>query len=604
MRRDAKVMAVSALCLLAATNAGCLERCVAAPAAHLQSGVRIPFVVNAIENVDVLFEIDNSNSMAENQANLARNFQTLIDQLVNPPVNPTTGRPDHIAAKSLHVGVISSDLGTPGSVVPSCANSDSGDDGLLNPIRNGLALRTHEPWGSSPPGRRPARCTNDPNQYPSFLDFEAGATDAAQFRDDFVCNAYLSVGGCGLEQQLESAYRALVIHNPRVQPGNADPNAGFVRDNAVLAIVMVTDEEDGSTRDCRYAEAGVPCTDAVGVFDIMSPDWSSSDLNLRFYMYTPGSRQDPTWPIDRYIDPMRPSRGFTSLKPGRPDLVIFSAIAGVPLAPPMRASSTGTGSSIDWSALLGRNADGSDGYTGEQTGSGPVSMRQRNMDPACSQRVVPACRREGSTTTTSCDSAAQYFAWPSRRIAEVARRFDERYSNGSISSICANDYSPALAQIVERIQSHFVGRCLPRPLDTTPPLCASGDTPARDGCAAVGTPVRANCVVREILPAGMSAASVCTRERGRVVSSRDATTGHDTCLVDQVTVPLGGEPASGARGFWYDTRPDPQSPDCARTVRFTSGAEPVNQAVTVIECTQAVGASTSGSDSVNDNSCG
>ncbi len=156
-------------------------------------------------------------------------------------------------------------------------------------------------------------------------------TNATEFRDDFICNAYLSINGCGLEQQLESAYRALVIRNPREQPGNTDPNAGFVRNDAVLAIVMVTDEEDGSTRDCRFAEAGVPCTDAVGVFDIMSPDWSSSDLNLRFYMYTPGSRQDPTWPIDRYIDPARPTRGFTSLKPGRPDLVIFSAIAGIPL---------------------------------------------------------------------------------------------------------------------------------------------------------------------------------------------------------------------------------------------------------------------------------
>jgi hypothetical protein len=582
-----RVVCVAAVVGLGAGMFGCLDRPVAKPNTNLQSGVRIPVVNNAIENVDVLFEIDNSNSMSENQGNLARNFQILIDQLVNPPINPMTMRPDHPPVKSLHVGVISSDLGTPGSVVPSCANSDTGDDGLLNPIKNGLAIRTHQPWTSAPAGRRPMRCTNDPNQYPSFLTFTANMTNATEFRDDFICNAYLSTGGCGLEQQLESAYRALVVRNPREQPGNTDPNAGFVRENAVLAIVMVTDEEDGSTRDCRFAEAGVPCTDAVGVFDIMSPDWSSSDLNLRFYMYTPGSRQDPTWPIDRYMDPTRPSRGFTSLKPGRPDLVIFSAIAGVPLNPPMRAASSGTGMEVDYDALLGRMPDGSDGYTGEQVGSGPISMRQRNMDPMCSTRVVPACRREGSPAVTTCDAGSQYFAWPSRRIVQVARRFAERYNNGTLSSVCLNDYTPALSAIVERIQSRLTGRCLPRPLETNPPICATGQTSttARP-CAASGQPVRVNCIVREILPAGM-ATSACSMGRGRTVGDRDATTMRNTCIINQVVVGLGQAPPAGQEGFFYDTRPDPSAPDCRQHIEFTSNAGLVPGATAVIECVQA-----------------
>ncbi len=577
---------------------GCLDRPVAKPNTNLQSGVRIPVVNNAIENVDVLFEIDNSNSMAENQANLSRNFQLLINQLVNPPNNPSTGRPDHPPVKSLHVGVISSDLGTPGSVVPSCANSDTGDDGLLNPIKNGLAIRTHQPWTTAPPGRRPTRCTNDPNQYPSFLTFTSTGsmpTNPTTFADDFVCNAYLSTGGCGLEQQLESAYRALVVRNPREATGNTDPNAGFVRDNAVLAIVMVTDEEDGSVRDCRFAENGVPCTDAVSVFDIMSPDWSSSDLNLRFYMYTPGSRQDPTWPLDRYIDPTRPNRGFTSLKPRRPDLVIFSAIAGVPLAIPTRPSSVTGRTVVDWNTLLGRMADGSDGYTGEQTGSGPISMRQRNMDPMCSTRVVPACRREGSPAVTTCDSGAQYFAWPSRRVAQVARRFADKYNNGTISSICANDYTPALSQIVERIQSRLSGRCLPRPLETNPPICATGQTSTTASpCATTGQQVRVNCIVREILPTGMNT-GVCTAARGRTAGERDAETGRSTCVVNQVVVPLGGPPPSGQEGFFYDTRPDPTAPDCRQHIEFTSNAGLVSGATAVIECVQAGGTSSTSS---------
>jgi hypothetical protein len=535
--------------------------------------------IYAIENVDILFEIDNSSSMAENQANLARNFNTLIDQLVNPPINPATMRPDLPPVKSLHVGIISSDLGTPGSVVPSCANSDTGDDGFLNPIKSGLAIRTHLPWTTAPAGRRPTRCTNDPNQYPSFLTFTnvttAGspATDMTEFRDDFVCNAYLSTGGCGLEQQLESAYRALVWRNPRAQTGNTDPNAGLVRDNAVLAIVMVTDEEDGSVRDCRFEEGGVPCTDAVGVFDIMSPDWSSSDLNLRFYMYTPGSRQDPTWAIDRYIDTTRPNRGFTSLKPGRPDLVIFSAITGVPLSLPMRAASSGGGMEVDYDTLLGRRPDGSDGYTGEQTGSGPVSMRQRNMDPMCSTRVVPACRREGSPAVTTCDPGSQYIAWPSRRVVQVARRFTDRYNSGTVSSICANNYTPALTRTGQLIQSRLSGRCIGErtSIQTEPVNCADGSS----GCR------RLKCVLREILPPGTST-SVCTAARGRTVG--ESTPSAPSCIVDQVFVTPGGAPPATREGFYLDTRPLAQATACSRHIEFTANAGLYENATAMLDC--------------------
>ncbi len=425
-------------------------------------GPTTPPGARIVDSVDLLVEIDNSGSMRDNQSTLARTFGLLVQELTSPRIDPATGRPRAVPIRSLHVGVISSDLGTPGSVVPSCSNSDSGDDGLLNPVRNGQAIRTHPPWTSAPPGVRPARCQMDPNQYPAFLTFDAQTTDPTAFREDFVCNAFLSIGGCGLEQQLESAYRALVVRNAREQAGNTDPNAGFMRANAALAIVMLTDEEDGSARDCRYTEPGdpdgdcrAPRGDALAVFDTASGDWAATDLNLRFYSYQPGSRQDPTWNVNRYIDPSRPNRGFLALKPGRPDLVLFAAITGVPINLPTRAGSPET----DWDALLGRNPDGSDGFTGMST-EGPVSMRQRNMDPQCSARVVPSCRREGSAhNPVACDTSAQYFAWPSRRIALVARRFAERYGNGFVSSICRNDYSDALRQIAERIQRRLTPRC-------------------------------------------------------------------------------------------------------------------------------------------------
>jgi hypothetical protein len=89
---------------------------------------------------------------------------------------------------------------------------------------------------------------------------------------------------------------------------------------------------------------------------------------------------------------------------------------------------------------------------------GPVSMRQRNLDPQRPARVVPACRREGSPydpMRPACDISRQYFAHPSRRIAEVVRCFDETWQSVVLGSICRTDYSETLRAIAERVASRF-----------------------------------------------------------------------------------------------------------------------------------------------------
>jgi hypothetical protein len=365
---------------------------------------------------------------------------------------------------SLHVGVVSTDLGTPGSSVPGCANSDLGDDGLLNPIRNGGALARHEPWESAPPTfGRPEDCT-DPNQFPSFISFTSGATDTRTFTHDFQCNAGIYVNGCGLESQLDAAYRALVIHDARDSAGNTSPNAGFLRENALLSIVVLTDEEDGSVRDCRFAN-GTPCTDgATDVYNPASEAWASMELNLRDYLYQPCGPQDPTWPLERYVDPRNANAGLFALKPGHPERILFAAITGVPLAIPM------SGGGINWDGLLGTVPAG---HTADEfcardssmlgnlsSAEGPISMQQANQDPNCSQRVVPACRREGSTyDPQSCDTQVQYFAWPARRIVEVARRFDQAplcngqpCRHGVVTSICGTNYAAAITPIIDAVR--------------------------------------------------------------------------------------------------------------------------------------------------------
>ena len=562
---------------------------------------------NAIDTLDLLVVVDNSSTMPENQSNLVAQLRPMIEALKNPPDTNMDGRPDHAPVRDIHVGVVSTDLGTPGATVPGCANSDLGDDGLLNPIRNGQALARHQPWTRAPMGFRPDDCMR-PDQFPSFISFSSGHTNVMQFAHDFHCNAALYVGGCGLEQPLEAAYRAVVWHRADDRPGNMDPNSGFLRENALLAILVLTDEEDGSVRDCRFAEPGVPCNEAIDVFQMGSTRWGAPNLNMRFYMYQPGRDQDPTWPLERYVDPRNPARGYLSVKPGHPERVLFAAIAGVPLALPTRMA--GGAAVTDWDALLGtpdamdrenfatRNAMSAIDTTSTE---GPISMRQANLDANCPDRVVPACRREGTTidpARPACNPTEQYFAWPGRRIAEIARRFDESplcdgapCRNGIVSSICRNDYGPAIRAIVQRIQSQLSSNCLSRPL------------PQR--AAADGNVV--TCIVWESLPQG----AVCDANRAR----RPALDAHGrplldpsdptrvVCTVAQLPTTLSGSPNTNASGcfdpecaaadrasvpgagFYYDTSTDPTNPRCTRRISFTPTADPLRGVRVRLECT-------------------
>ena len=150
-------------------------------------------------------------------------------------------------------------------------------------------------------------------------------------------------------------------------------------------------------------------------------------------------------------------------------------VCGVPIAIPMTPMMGAEPARIDWNQLLGApGAGGPDDYYsrnsmtaigGNQATAGPFSMRANNPDPMCTQ-VVPACRREGSTYDPGrpC-TPAQYMAFPSRRIVELARRFDQTAAcngqpchNGLVTSICAPEFSRAARIITTRIQERLVIR--------------------------------------------------------------------------------------------------------------------------------------------------
>lgn len=168
----------------------------------------IPVDVN--RDIDMLFLIDNSGSMLEEQTSLAANFPEFIRVLQNIE----GGLPN------IHLGVISTDMGAGPWVETGC--SANGDNG---------GLRTNATCGVN-------------NAYIEDLEDPNGGritNYSGTLEETFSCMARLGTTGCGFEQPLKAMQKALDGSNPA--------NNGFLRENAYLAIVFVTDEDDCSVTD-------------------------------------------------------------------------------------------------------------------------------------------------------------------------------------------------------------------------------------------------------------------------------------------------------------------------------------------------------------------
>jgi hypothetical protein len=187
---------------------------------------RIP----ADNGLDVLFVIDNSASTMDKQTVFASNFPTLAQALDTFP----GGRPD------LHIAVVSStvDIGVVG--ISGCPHPALADDGRF-------ITQARIATGCSAP---------TDNYIVDVSDHNGGRiTNYSQpLPQTFSCMAQLGGTGCGFEAQLEAMKRAL--------DGGHPENAGFLRPDADLAVIFLTDEDDCSVRDpSLFSLPGLPPTD-------------------------------------------------------------------------------------------------------------------------------------------------------------------------------------------------------------------------------------------------------------------------------------------------------------------------------------------------------
>ena len=406
--------------------------------------------VSPERNIDILFMIDNSPSMDPKQQALANNFPKMIAALEKLP----GGLPD------VHIGVVSSNMGAGNGAMGGNCGNGLGDRGLLwgndssNTIASVAANGSYfaNPDPNNPPvpliapgcglndGERWISDIQDPNQPGRIKNYST----SLQIEDVFSCLAKaVGISGCGEEHQLQATRVALIP-----QSGINDANNGFLRSNAYLAIVLVTDEDDcsatpdnatndnifdmvgkrnpGDTTSVRCAARG----DLCGGQPIPDYDPSAGYMGTGFthdlFDCTAKSQRIPAdyvymplIDVQQMIDSVSWVKGFMA-----PQRILVSGIIGWPPDPNDASLSPSVQINTQW--RIGKDAT-----------SFPQS--QKNM-----WDYMPICL---DPTQTALDGNI-YKAYGGLRL----KKFIDAYgANGQTFSICNSDFTNALTKIGQSI---------------------------------------------------------------------------------------------------------------------------------------------------------
>lgn len=243
--------------------AGCLDRPVEPIAPRTTSTVALA-LSSGVNKIDLLLAIDDSASMADKQEILALAVPDLVERLANPrcvddagsaldtqPASPADPCPpgadrEFAPVLDIHIGIISSSLGGQGA--PGCPDGDLTH--LETNAPGGGTVGTYEGMGflawdpaveMDPPGESVLDDGSGGGLVPTLADMVEGVGQS----------------GCGFEAQLESWYRFLVDPAPYARltatgaPDGVDEvvlaqRADFLRPDSLLAILLLTDENDCS----------------------------------------------------------------------------------------------------------------------------------------------------------------------------------------------------------------------------------------------------------------------------------------------------------------------------------------------------------------------
>ena len=328
MRRSSALIPRSILCVAAFAGAGCQNNDFYNIAGYQQE--------NFSNQVDILFVIDNSSSMADEATALALNFDSFISQLTSTEGTPAT---DDLSDAVDNFTTYVNDRGrvldyqlalTTTTVDYSTTGATSGDDPgeagrLIDvPISKASAsvadsftfdlLCEATCWSQSALEDDPSyACGQDPGGVISeqYLDCLCGA---GEWEDH--C-------GAGTEEHLEGSLDALcrsVETPPELCTDTISPlsdldfvgtNAGFLREDSTLVVVIITDEGDTSRRLENGSEDPTTYLEAFEEFDlpikvaVIGPDY---DVEENSFPCNSGGAT--TWGAERLLITSEETSGF------------------------------------------------------------------------------------------------------------------------------------------------------------------------------------------------------------------------------------------------------------------------------------------------------
>jgi len=427
-------------------------------------------IVAGSRDVDVLFVIDNSESMGAAQGRLAAAMPAFLDVLDDPdyPINyriavtttdngnpacagtsPESGASQVSSCRS-RIGefVIDGDVPTDATAI-GCTDVCAVESIVTEPTTTTLdATPRPRPWVESIEGR-----TN----------LAPGVTPAMALP----CVMPQGIAGCGFESPLESMYLAI---QRAADP--ADPQHGFLRSNANLAIVIMTDEVD-----CSYN----PEFESVFLAEIdggTSPVfWSDpeADAPTSAVCWNAGIIcEGDGMPYDGCRTSNKNSAGFEDIP--RPDAVLHPVQRYIDALYDAAQADYPASGSLVVGFIDGVPPDG---------GEIVYAMSADEADQL-EYGIGPGCTFDGDGDPSTPAATAR----PPVREIEIAERFAHNNTT-HLHSICQADFSPALAAIAESIRYEHRPSCVTACVaDTDPgtsglqPQCVlTEEAPNQDGGA-------------------------------------------------------------------------------------------------------------------------
>ncbi len=431
--------------------------------------------------VDLLFVIDNSGTMGEEQLNLARNFGQLMDEL--QALTDVAGNP---VASDVHIMVTTTDMGNPacGDFKPAGYAPQRGAP-VFTPCTDRIEGFTGR--GENAPSMPEAClevCDADAPAFPREHFIHVGPeehnVEGGEPSDALACIGPQGIDGCGYESPLESMLQALnpcACWNTPQRCGEeamaacegSPYESSFLRDDAILAVVLITDEADCSVRDFSVMSSptfmedspvsGMPepssalCWNA-GVSCTEEPDGTLSGCSATNWDIAGASgvsdEDAVLHPISRYEALLESLRGD-----GRE--VIMLGVLGVPEVtayaplPPFQPISGGVDALVyrGWSDPAYPDGD----ILPEDWADGATAQTK-----AFDFGVGPGC-----TVVTDAYAGQGIPPVRVRRLCESldtpddpTTRIDESEVRCCIESVCGDDYTPALRCLTGLIRTAIV----------------------------------------------------------------------------------------------------------------------------------------------------